>query len=263
MNELTTNSNTLYRVEIDTAIATAKQYPRDIKQCMNDLVDYATMDTETAQACWYSLPRGNKNIEGPSVRLAELAVMAFGNIRAGYRITEVDDKYVTAEGVAKDIQKNTEVMTQVKVRITDKHGKRYNDDMVQIAQLAAGSKAYRNAVFKIVPAAFINNALREAKLAVEKAANVNLGESVPKLFEAFEVYHVTRQDILTFLKVDSLKEITAMHVVTLQGYYQAIKEGTDPKTIFKGEKTSNDAPVLDISNLDDAPVTGRHVDEEA
>lgn len=232
-NEIAIQSAQVMRIEIDSAVATAKQYPRDVKQCRKDLIEYATMDDETAAACSYSLPRSGKDISGPSVRMAELAVMAFGNIRAGFRITNIDDKYVTAEGVAKDIEKNTEALSQAVVRITNKDGQRYNDDMIQVAQMAAGAKAYRNAVFKIIPAAFINQALHAAQAHSEKAANVNLKEAVPKVFEAFEKYHVKRDQILQYFKVDNQDQLTGTHVVKLQSFFQAIKEGTDPKTIFK------------------------------
>lgn len=232
-NELQTKTMEMVRVEIDSSVATAKQYPRDVKQCRKDLVEYCTMDEETAKECVYALPRGNKEITGPSVRMAELAVMSWGNVRAGYRITEITDKYVTAEGVAKDIEKNTEAMAQAKVRIVDRNGKRYNDDMIQVAQMAAGAKAYRNAVFKIIPAAFINEAIRAVNKVVEQSASVNLEESIPKTFKLFSQYGVTREDILSFFKLDNDKQLQGSHIVKLRAYYQALVEGTDPSSIFK------------------------------
>ena len=105
--------------------------------------------------------------------------------------------------------------------------------MIQMAQLSAGAKAYRNAVYKIIPSAFINKALNAAKDAFLKANEINLEESRPKLFEVFKEHGVEREDILKFLKKDSEKDVTPMDIVTMQGYYQAIKEGTDPNTIFK------------------------------
>jgi len=232
-NELIAQTAQVMRIEIDSAVATAKQYPRDVKQCRKDLIEYVTMDDDTAAACSYSLPRGNKEIKGPSVRMAELAVMAFGNIRAGFRIIGIDDKYVTAEGVAKDIEKNTEVLSQAVVRIVDSKGKRYNDDMIQVSQMAAGAKAYRNAVFKIIPAAFINQALVAAENHSVKVANINIKEAVPKMFKAFEEYKVKPEWILSFFKLENKSQMTGTHVVKLQAYYQAIKEGTNPRSIFK------------------------------
>ena len=45
------------RAEIDMQISTAKQYPRDISRVLNTIETYATMDTETAEDCFYALRR--------------------------------------------------------------------------------------------------------------------------------------------------------------------------------------------------------------
>src|SRR6185369_3899928 len=74
------------RAEIDIQVATAKRYPRQLSKVKSDMMGFATLDQETAEACFYSLPRGGKTIQGPSVRLAEIALSTFGNCRAGTRI---------------------------------------------------------------------------------------------------------------------------------------------------------------------------------
>ena len=60
------------RANVDTQVATAKQYPRDIKRAINNSIAMATMDVQTAQSMGYALPRGGKPITGPSVHLAKL-----------------------------------------------------------------------------------------------------------------------------------------------------------------------------------------------
>src|SRR5689334_11587126 len=76
----------IQRAEIDVQIATAKRYPRQLSLVKSHMMSFATLDQETAEACFYNLPRGGKNIQGPSVRLAEIAVSCYGNLRAGSRI---------------------------------------------------------------------------------------------------------------------------------------------------------------------------------
>src|SRR4030095_13145064 len=68
------------RAEIDVQIATAKRYPRVLTQVKQDMLEMATIDEETAAACFYSVPRGSKNIVGPSIRLAEIAFSCYGNV---------------------------------------------------------------------------------------------------------------------------------------------------------------------------------------
>src|SRR3712207_1022435 len=58
--------------EIDTQIATAKQYPRNLARVLNNIETLAAMDEETAASCFYVLRRQGKVLEGPSVRMAEI-----------------------------------------------------------------------------------------------------------------------------------------------------------------------------------------------
>lgn len=72
------------RALIDTQIATAKKYPRVLSRVLNQIETYATMDTETAEDCFYALRRKGRNgeedtiIEGVSVRMAEIIAGAWG-----------------------------------------------------------------------------------------------------------------------------------------------------------------------------------------
>ena len=84
------------RAEIDIQIATAKQYPRDIQSALNRIRSIATIDTETAEDCFYALRRGGSLIEGVSVRLAEIIAGAWGNLRVQTRIVGNDGKMITA-----------------------------------------------------------------------------------------------------------------------------------------------------------------------
>lgn len=43
------------RANVDSQVATAKQYPRDIARCVNNSIAMATIDYETAKSCGYAL----------------------------------------------------------------------------------------------------------------------------------------------------------------------------------------------------------------
>ena len=60
------------RGEIDAQISTAKMYPRDPREFIQDAIRWATEDEDTAASCMYRLEKGGSVIEGPSVRLAEI-----------------------------------------------------------------------------------------------------------------------------------------------------------------------------------------------
>ena len=48
------------RAEVDMQIATAKRYPRDVSKVKQGMLSIATVDEETAAACFYTLPRYSK-----------------------------------------------------------------------------------------------------------------------------------------------------------------------------------------------------------
>ena len=90
--------------EVDIQVSTAKAYPRDVEQSLNRIKQLATIDNETAENCFYALRRGDTFIEGPSVRLAEIIGCAWGNLRVQARIIGNDGKFITAQGIAHDLE---------------------------------------------------------------------------------------------------------------------------------------------------------------
>src|SRR6478752_4906792 len=134
------------RAQIDMQIATARKYPRSPAVVKRKMLDLATLDTETASGCFYTLParRGSENakaIQGPSVRLAEIAIASYGHIRAGMRIVGNDGKFITAQGYCHDLENNVSVAMEVRRRITRKDGSTYGEDMQLVAGAAACSVA--------------------------------------------------------------------------------------------------------------------------
>ncbi len=151
------------QAEIDSLIATAKKFPRSVTVFQAEVLSLATCTKEIAAACFYVLPRAGNVIEGPSVRLAEIALSAWGNAMVQGEITGQDASFVYATGTCRDLEKNVAFRITTRRRITDKNGKRYNDDMIMVTGNAACSIALRNAIFKVVPAAFIQEVLQSVK----------------------------------------------------------------------------------------------------
>lgn len=144
--------------EWDKQIATAKRWPRDSGAALAELRTLSTADEDIAASCLYSLERKEKNggkkfIVGPSVRFAEILVYCWGNLRVGSRIIDEDDRFVTAQGFAADLERNIGISSEVKRRITDREGRRFGDDMIGVTSAAAASIAFRNAVFDLIPQA--------------------------------------------------------------------------------------------------------------
>lgn len=220
--------------EIDIQVTTAHKFPRSIKAFKHKALEQATIDEATAQSMFYALPRSGKLIEGPSVRLAEIVASSWGNLRAESQVISIDDKFITAMGTCMDLESNYAVRVQVKSRITTKNGKKYNDDMIQVAGMAACSKAYRNAVFKVVPIAHVNSILEAAKktaIGTEKT----LSQRRDLAIDWFKKNGAEEKQVLNMLGRNGVEEITLDDLATLRGVITAIKDGdTTLKTALEG-----------------------------
>lgn len=216
------------RANIDIQIATAKKYPRSLARVKNDILSTATLDEETAESCFYVLPargsEGGKPIQGASVRLAEIAVSCFGNIKAGARIISNDGNFVTAQGICHDVEKNVSVSVEVRRSIKGKNGKTYSDNMIQVTSQAACAIAYRNAVFKVVPLALVKPALDRA-MQLAKGDIKSLSERRGIMVDKFAKLGITKEKLAERVGKQSIDEITLDDLQTLTGCYNALKDG--------------------------------------
>jgi len=212
------------RGEVDIQITTAKRYPRSVATFVKQATEMATLNEETAEACFYALPRDGKTIEGPSARLAEIVASAWGHMRVEARIVEETERFVTARGMAWDLQNNVAIAFEVRRRITDRKGRRYADDMVGVTGNAASSIALRNAVFKVVPSAFWRPIyLKCREVAVGNAET--LANRRAKMLEYFQKLGAPADRVFALLGVPGIEDITLTHLATLKGLATAIKEG--------------------------------------
>lgn len=216
------------RASIDVQIATAHKFKRDIAAVKRDITGLATLDQETASGCFYTLPgrKGGdgKPIQGPSVRLAEIALASYGNIRAASRIIADDGKFVTAQAVCHDLEKNTCISVEVKRRVTTKDGKRFSDDMIAVTGNAACSIALRNAVFRVVPMLLIKPAFDAAKrVAIGDAKTLSTRRS--DAVAHFTKMGVTKEAVFKTIGVSGIDAIGLEHLELLIGYATAIKDG--------------------------------------
>ena len=237
------------KAEIDTQIATAKAFPRSLKMFHDRALSMATLTEDIAASCSYSLPRGGKTLEGPSVRMAEIVVSSFGNIRSGARVIANDGKTITAQGICHDLETNNCVTVEIKRRITDKYGKTFNDDMQTVTGNAACAIAFRNAVFKVVPAALCQDIYDKAK-EVARGTAETLVVRRDKAIDYFNSIGVKNEQIISVLEIKKIEDIDLDKLSILTGMKAAIKNGeTTVTSLF--EKTDSDYfdELLELFNL--------------
>jgi len=220
----------LNKSEVDIQISTAKQYPRHLPEVLNKIATYATMDTETAEDCFYALRRKNPDgtpnvIEGVSVRMAEIIAGAWGNMRIQTRIIGNDGKTITSQGICHDLETNIAISVEVKRRITDKQGRTFSEDMQVVTGNAASAIAFRNAVLKVVPKAVTKKVIDDVKqVALGKA--IDLETSRRNALANYAKAGVTEKMILDYLGIANKEEIDKEKLFSLKAAWNAIKEGT-------------------------------------
>jgi hypothetical protein len=218
------------RASIDMQIATAHRFPRKMSKVKDDMLSIATLDEETAQACFYTLPRGGKTIQGPSVRLAEIAVSCYGNLRAGFRVIETvangEHPHVVVQAVAHDLEKNVFISIEKRRRITakKKNAGVVDEDDINLACNACGAIAFRDAVFKVVPQALIRPVYLKAKqLAVGDVKS--LAAKRTAVVDRLKQMGVTEDRIFAVVEARKIDDIDLSKLEILIGLGTAIKEG--------------------------------------
>lgn len=234
------------KAAIDIQINTAKMYPRSVTKALREAETLACMDEETAASMTYLLPargEGNKKITGPSVRLAEAMVYAWGNLRAETNIESIDEKYVTAVGTCFDLEKNIAVRSRVKRRITNKYGKRYGDDMIQVTCNAAMAIAYRNAVFSVIPRIYAKAI--EAKAREASTGKGTVAEKRKRAMEWFTKAGATEAQVLGFLGVKGLDDVGEDQLFELRGLKTAIETGETSLAAALSNATDEPSPAVE------------------
>jgi hypothetical protein len=212
------------REEVDIQITTAKAYPRDVVACVADAIAIATMNQDVAESCIYAIDKGGEHITGPSVRLAEILVSCWGNIRAQAKVGAEEEFYVTGIGEVMDVQRNVAFRTEVRRSIRKRNGQRYGADMIATAANAASSIAFRNAAFRVVPKAVVDTVYEKARRAAIGTVKT-LEERRARAMAKFAQLGVDAKRICEKLGVKAEAEITVEHLEVLYGTWNKIREG--------------------------------------
>jgi hypothetical protein len=213
----------LHRSDVEMQIDAAHRYPRSIGRFLKEATALATLTPEIAGMCMYALPRGGKSITGPSVRLAEICASAYGNMHVGSRVLEAADKQITAQGIAWDLEKNLCVTIEAQRRITKSNGQRYDDDMIGVTGMAAGSIALRNAIFRVVPRAYVESVLAAARrVAVGDAKTLPVRRD--QAIGHFAKLGITKEQVLSKLEKPTVEDIGLDDLEVLIGIATALKD---------------------------------------
>ena len=147
--------------EIQSQIAIAKSFPRDMNQVYTKLMNACSRKVLAEQAV-YAYPRGKQTVSGPSIRLAEVAVQCYGNIDAGIRELEQKNGESTWEAYCYDLENNVKIKKTFAVKHERKAQGRIQKltDPRDIYELGSnmGARRMRACILAVIPSDLIEQA---------------------------------------------------------------------------------------------------------
>ena len=212
--------------EVQAAVVMAKRFPRDWVDVESKLI-MSCKRPKLAEIAVYEYPRGGTKVTGPSIRLAEAAAQAMGNIDFGWtEIQRLEDESICT-AYAWDIENNIRRATTFSVphyRDTRQGKKRLIDDR-DIYEMCANqaSRRMRGCILQVVPGDLVDLAISEC----EKTLKANLGtvqEQAAKWGKLFQKeYNVQPESIMKYL--GSRPETwTQNDIFRLRKLYNALKD---------------------------------------
>ena len=217
----------LERANVDSQVATAKQYPRDEVRAEEKAITLSTRTKEVADSCGYALTRGGKVISGPSVHLAKIIAHCWGNMRTETKVVEITPRQVVARGTAWDLENNVASAWEVRRSIIDSKGRRYSDDMITVTGNAASAIAYRNAVFSVVPETVTERVYKACQkvLIGDLTGEDAMAKARVQAIDYFKnEYGITEDEVLKLCRIETRNQIRENEILLLRGIMQSLKD---------------------------------------
>lgn len=222
----------------------AKRFPRSMAEAFEEFVE-ACAHREFAQAAFYSVPRAGGKVTGPSIRFAEEAARCYGNFQYGHRELSRSDTTSEVEVFAWDVQKNNRSIRQITVKhvMDTRDGPKKLRDQKDIDDKVANvaSKQMRGRILALLPKHLTEAGMAACRKTLEGASTLPLSQRCLNMARAFnEKFGVTVAMMETYLE-HPLDKTTIDEFITLQGIYNALKEGRKVGEYFGGKDPANEA----------------------
>ncbi|HEY0840283.1 MAG TPA: hypothetical protein VGD74_08855 [Vulgatibacter sp.] len=222
----------------------ALKRPRDLMVARGKLLDACRRPGFAAGAI-YRVPRGGKTIEGPSVRFAEEAIRALGNIQPEMAIVYDDAEKrivrVTVTDLEANVPYSTDIVIEKKVERSSVkqgqkvYGQRINssgktayiveatEDDLQVKQAAQVSKAIRTNALRLVPGDILEEAIAQARATMRDENARDPAAAKKRIADNFAHIGVSPAELKRYLGRD-LSEATPDDLAELHSIGMAIKD---------------------------------------
>ena len=274
--ELATASQAaLAKATIEAKFVMAATRPRNQMQARQDMLEMCKRPGFAEGAKWEK-PVGRDTISGFSIRFAEAALTAWGNVDINSTIIYDDEQSRSVRITVTDLQSNISYSDDVLLSKTVERkqvkpgqevlGQRVNtygdtvyivpatDDEMQVKLGAAKSKAIRNSGLRMIPQDILAEAEDAIPATMSGGGAENPKDKIKKLCDAFAGVGVGPNEITAWLG-HSMETISPKEIATLRGMYAAIKDGEASWQDYMDRKVDKSAP--EVIPAADKPRRGR------
>lgn len=231
--------------KIRARYALAIQQPRDIDMVRSRLLK-ACSRPRFAEAARYSLPRGGKKIEGPSIRFAEEVARSLGNVSIDSAVVHDDAERRVIRVTVTDVEANLPLSTDVVVeKFVERNQLRQGQEALSsrmnsagkvvyripadegelvVKQAALTSKALRNLVLRILPADVLEEAMDACLETMTKRDAQDPDATRKAIFDNYAKFGVSAADLKAYVGND-MAHVDRATWQELRDLHTAIKEG--------------------------------------
>lgn len=205
----------------------AKQFPRDENLAYTKIMQ-ACSRPAFANTALYSYPKGGQQVSGPSIRMAEMLIRAWGNVETGLKELSQRDGESEMMAYTWDYESNTFFVKNFAVKHERKTRQKTTklSDPRDIYELTAnnGSRRQRATMLAAIPDYIVEEAVNAVKQTLAGNSDEPIGDRIKKMVAAFSKMNVTQEMLEKYAGVE-INVFDADHLVDLMGVYNSIKSG--------------------------------------
>jgi hypothetical protein len=213
--------------EVQSAMIIAKRFPRDEQAAIGRLMS-ACKRTRFASQAEYVFPRGSETVSGPTIRFAEAAAQAWGNLEVG--IIEIERKAdeVCCQAFAwcleSNMRRTANFTVSLSIKANNKIKKLTDPRDISMHIASQGSRFLRNCILAVIPNDVIEDGIDQCRLTLKNAdGNKAPKDRIAAMLPAFLELGVTKGMIVDFLK-HNLESASEAEIQKLRKIYQSLKQ---------------------------------------
>ncbi len=249
------------KARIQAAYMMALHRPRNEDEARIKIL-HACKRPAFAEKVEFNKPVAGRQIKGPTIRFAELALREWGNVLTETQVIYEDDYVRRIKVFASDLETNRIGSKEIQLNKTverkkangrevlaeriNTHGEKVfvvkaTEDELANKEASLISKALRNEGLRLIPTDIIDEAIARARHTLRNRDAQDPDEAKKKLLDAFSVIGVTPKDLEQYLgrKTDVLNP---SELQELRGIYRAIKDGEASWNDYVNEKPERFEP---------------------